>query len=86
VLAGFYCEPLHFVFPPAFMREATLRISAQWEAADLTAVLELVASGKLSLDGLVTHRSPAADAPAAYETAFTHPGCLKMVLDWRTYQ
>lgn len=86
VLAGFYSEPLHFVFPPAFMREATLRIAAQWEAADLTAVLGLVTSGKLSLDGLVTHRSPAADASAAYETAFTHPGCLKMVLDWRTYQ
>ncbi len=86
VLAGFYSEPLHFVFPPAFMREATLRIAAQWEPGDLTAVLDLVAAGKLSLDGLVTHRSPAADAAAAYETAFTHPGCLKMVLDWRTYQ
>ena len=86
VLAGFYSEPLHFVFPPAFMREATLRIAAQWDQADLTAVLDLVSAGKLSLDGLVTHRSPAADAPSAYETAFTHPGCLKMVLDWRTYQ
>jgi len=86
VLAGFYSEPLHFVFPPAFMREATLRIAAQWDQADLTAVLDLVSAGKLSLDGLVTHRSPAADAPAAYETAFTHPGCLKMVLDWRTFQ
>ncbi|MFT3670515.1 chlorophyll synthesis pathway protein BchC [Aestuariivirga sp.] len=86
VLAGFYSEPLHFVFPPAFMREATLRIAAQWDQADLTAVLDLVSAGKLSLDGLVTHRSPAADAPVAYETAFTHPGCLKMVLDWRTFQ
>jgi bacteriochlorophyllide a dehydrogenase len=86
VLAGFYAEPLHFIFPPAFMREATIRIAAQWEPKDLAAALELIASGKLSLNGLITHRSPAADAHKAYDTAFWHSGCLKMVLDWRTYQ
>lgn len=86
ILAGFYSEPLHFVFPPAFMREATIRIAAQWEPKDLHACLKLIADGKLSLDGLVTHRCPAADAAAAYDTAFNHPGCLKMVLDWRTFQ
>ena len=36
-----------------------------------------------SLDGLITHRAPAADAAAAYATAFGDPDCLKMVLDWR---
>jgi bacteriochlorophyllide a dehydrogenase len=86
ILAGFYAEPLHFIFPPAFMREATIRIAAQWEPKDLQASLELIASGKLSLDGLVTHRSPAADAALAYDTAFNHPSCLKMVLDWRNLQ
>lgn len=86
ILAGFYAEPLHFVFPPAFMREATIRIAAQWEPKDLQASLALIASGKLSLDGLVTHRSPAADAALAYDTAFNHPNCLKMVLDWRNLQ
>jgi bacteriochlorophyllide a dehydrogenase len=86
ILAGFYSEPLHFVFPPAFMREASIRIAAQWEAKDLLASLDLVTDGKLSLDGLITHRSPAVDAHLAYDTAFNHPGCLKMVLDWRTYQ
>jgi bacteriochlorophyllide a dehydrogenase len=86
VLAGFYAEPLHFVFPPAFMREATIRIAAQWEPKDLMAVLALVADGNLSLDGFITHRSAAADAAAAYTTAFHDPGCLKMVLDWRTLQ
>jgi bacteriochlorophyllide a dehydrogenase len=86
ILAGFYSEPLHFVFPPAFMREASIRIAAQWQPSDLAAVLDLIAAHKLSLDGLITHRSPAADAHQAYDTAFNHPGCLKMVLDWRTYQ
>jgi bacteriochlorophyllide a dehydrogenase len=86
VLAGFYAEPLHFIFPPAFMREASIRIAAQWDPKDLAATLDLIATGNLSLDGLITHRSPAADARQAYDTAFNHSGCLKMVLDWRTFQ
>jgi bacteriochlorophyllide a dehydrogenase len=85
-LAGFYADPLHFVFPPAFMREATIRIAAQWEPKDLQATLELIASERLSLAGLVSHRSPAASAQTAYETAFSNTDCLKMVLDWRDFQ
>jgi len=84
VLAGFYAEPLSFAFPPAFMREARLRVAAEWREADLAAVQALLAAGRLSLDGLITHRAAARDADAAYRTAFTAPDCLKMVLDWRT--
>ncbi len=86
VLAGFYSDPLQFVFPPAFMREASIRIAAQWEPKDLQAALELISSGKLSLEGLITHRSPAAQAATAYETAFQNTECLKMVLDWSSFQ
>jgi bacteriochlorophyllide a dehydrogenase len=86
ILAGFYDEALSFNFPPAFMREAAIRIAAEWKQEDLTAVLDLIAARKLSLNGLVTHHSPAADAAQAYRTAFYLPGCLKMVLDWRTLQ
>ncbi len=46
-------------------------------------VRRLVESGRLSLDGIVTHRRPAADAPSGYDTAFNDAACLKMVLDWR---
>ncbi len=83
VLAGFYDEPVRFAFPPAFMREATFRISAEWKPADLAAVTQLVEAGALSLDGLVTHVKPAGEARSAYEIAFGDPACLKMVLDWR---
>ena len=38
VLAGFYSEPLSFAFPPAFMREARIRVAAEWQPADLVAV------------------------------------------------
>ncbi len=83
VLAGFYDQALSFDFPPAFMREARLRVAAEWRPGDLDAVLSLIATGRLSLAGLITHRSPAQDAANAYRTAFGDPACLKMVLDWR---
>ena len=86
VLAGFYSEPLSFAFPPAFMREARIRIAAQWREQDLVAVKELTESGRLSLDGLITHRSDALDANVAYRTAFGDSACLKMILDWRACQ
>jgi 3-hydroxyethyl bacteriochlorophyllide a dehydrogenase len=83
VLAGFYAEPLRFAFPPAFLREARIRVAAEWREPDLAAVAGFVADGRLSLDGLVTHRRGAEEAPDAYRTAFGDPDCLKMVLDWR---
>lgn len=83
VLAGFYSAPLSFVFPPAFMREARIRIAAEWRHDDLVAVRDLVDSGKLSLQGLISHRETAERAANAYQTAFDDPSCLKMTLDWR---
>jgi 3-hydroxyethyl bacteriochlorophyllide a dehydrogenase len=82
VLAGFY-DTLSFAFPPAFMREARLRIAAQWAEGDLQECVRLIESGRLSLDGLITHRRPSTEAAAAYPVAFGDPDCLKMVLDWR---
>lgn len=83
VLAGFYTQPVSFAFPPAFMKEARFRISAEWTPDDMEATRQLVESGALSLHGLVTHTRPAHFAPEAYETAFTDPACLKMILDWK---
>ena len=82
-LAGFY-DRVTFAFPPAFMREARLRISAEFTPVDLAAVIALVASGALRLDGLVSHVRSAAHASDAYPAAFAGGDCLKMVLDWRT--
>jgi bacteriochlorophyllide a dehydrogenase len=86
VLAGFYSGRPSFAFPPAFMREMRLRVAAEWSPGDLDAVRSLVADGRLSLDNLITHRRDAADAPAAYTTAFEDSSCLKMVLDWRAFR
>jgi 3-hydroxyethyl bacteriochlorophyllide a dehydrogenase len=82
VLAGFYKEKLAFDYAPAFMREAQIRTAAEWKRADLQAVTELVNTGRLSLQGLITHHENPSHARQAYEVAFGDAMCLKMVLDW----
>lgn len=83
VLAGFYKNEISFAFAPAFMREAQIRAAAEWKRADLLAVTQLVQTGRLSLNGLITHTETPARASDAYAAAFGDPQCLKMVLDWR---
>lgn len=83
VLAGFYKDSLSFAFAPAFMRETRIRIAAQWKREDLDTVAALAHSGRLSLDGLITHTERPATAVAAYQTAFNDTDCLKMILDWK---
>lgn len=82
VLAGFYSQPLSFAFPPAFMKESRMRVSAEWQADDMIATRALVESGTLRLDDLVTHTSRPEHAQDAYHTAFSDTACLKMILDW----
>lgn len=83
VLAGFYSDAIRFAFPLAFLKEARLRVAAEWQPSDLTAVTRLITQQQLRLDGLITHRRPFEEAGSAYRTAFEDPSCLKMLLDWR---
>lgn len=86
VLAGFYSQPISFAFPPAFQREARIRIAAEWQPEDLQSVHALIETGALDLSGLITSIEPASQAATAYPEAFENPDCLKMVLDWRDCQ
>jgi 3-hydroxyethyl bacteriochlorophyllide a dehydrogenase len=65
------------------MCEAQICIAAQWKNPDLRAVAELVESGALSLDGLITPTFGINRAREAYDTAFGDPKCVKMMIDWR---
>ena len=64
------------------MKEARVRIAAEWNESDQSAVSSLIDSDRLSLAGLITHQRATGDAQDAYETAFNDPDCLKMVLNW----
>jgi len=67
------------------LREARIRVAAQWQPQDLEAVRELVSDGVLSLAGIVNRRESVDAASEAYRQAFEDPACLKMVLDWRRH-
>lgn len=82
VLAGFYSDPVSFEFPLAFMKEARLRIAAEWKPQDFDAVCALATRQPDLLSNLITHCLPASRALEAYPVAFEDPRCLKMILDW----
>ena len=81
-LGGFYNSDVAFNFAPAFMREISLGIAAEWMPEDLSLTLDLVKAGALSLDGLVSHQHSYRQANTAYPTAFNDSECLKMILNW----
>ena len=83
VLAGFYKQDLSFSYAMAFMREASIRVAAQWKQHDRDAVVAMFHNGSLPLEGLITHFETPQRAQQAYEVAFGDPQCLKMVIDWR---
>ena len=83
VLAGFYSSPISFAFPPAFMREARFRISAEFNTEDINITRSLLETGALSLEGLISHEKNLNSSKAAYKQSFEDPECLKMVIDWR---
>ena len=83
VFAGFYSAPISFSFPPAFMKEARFRISAEFNTEDINITKSLLETGALSLEGLVSHEKSANFSKAAYRQSFEDPECLKMVIDWR---
>lgn len=85
-LGGFYTPEVRFAFPPAFMREVSFNIAAEWSPEDLKEVGAMIEDGALSLAGLISHHTEAGAAADAYTTAFEDPECLKMVLDWRSIQ
>ena len=83
VLAGFFPERLGFGFAQAFLKEVSLRVSAEFTPEDVATTKLLIEDGSLSFDGLISNVSSAKEANEAYNIAFNNAECLKMVLDWR---
>ena len=42
LLCGFYTQAISFAFPPAFMKEARIRIASEWQPDDLVATRALL--------------------------------------------
>jgi 3-hydroxyethyl bacteriochlorophyllide a dehydrogenase len=83
VMAGFYPERVSFGFAQAFIKEVSVRVSAEFTPEDVATTKLLIEDGSLSFDGLVSDVFQINKANEAYKVAFEKAECLKMVLDWR---
>lgn len=52
------------------------------EGRNFEAILRAMASDRLKVDGLITHRFPLAEAVRAYETMQRDPSCLGLILEY----
>jgi 3-hydroxyethyl bacteriochlorophyllide a dehydrogenase len=85
LLLGYY-EHIDIPYAPVFMREAQILVAREWvfgNDGDLPYTRDLIASGELDIEGLLTHRVPVDRIQAAYRLALEDPSCLKVVVEWR---
>ncbi len=84
LLLGYY-EHVNIPYAPLFMHEAHILVAREWAFGpngDLPYTRDLLASGKLDVRGLLTHRVPIDRVKAAYRLAIEDPSCLKVVIEW----
>lgn len=84
LLLGYY-DHIDIPYAPVFMREAQILIAREWKFGpdgDLPRVRDMLSSGELNVDGLLTHRVPLDRIQAAYRMALEDPSCLKLVVEW----
>jgi 3-hydroxyethyl bacteriochlorophyllide a dehydrogenase len=84
VLLGYY-DHIDMPYAPLFIHEAQILIAREWvfgPHGDLPQIRDLLASGKLDVSGLLTHRVPLDRIQAAYRLALEDPSCLKVVVEW----
>lgn len=84
LLLGYY-DHINIPYAPVFMREAQVLIAREWRFGpdgELPQVRNMIASGELDVQGLLTHRVPLDRIQAAYRLAFEDPSCLKLIVEW----
>ena len=77
VMAGFYPERVSFGFAQAFIKEVSVRVSAEFTPEDVATTKLLIEDGSLSFDGLVSDVFQVNKATEAYKVAFEKAECLK---------
>lgn len=83
LMQGWYPEPITFDFNITHGKKPTIAITCGFDEKNCAAIIELMQHGKLSLDSLITHRVPVAQAPELYgRMAQNDAEVLGVVFDW----
>jgi 2-desacetyl-2-hydroxyethyl bacteriochlorophyllide A dehydrogenase len=82
-MQGYYPEPILIDFHPTHMQRPTVTFPCGWDDEFNDELAEDMATGRISLDPLITHRFSFRDAQQAYDLVIEHPEqSLAMVFDW----
>lgn len=82
LLLGYY-QQIYLPYMPLFLKEARILIAKEWASGDLVRSRDLIASGKLNIEPLLTHERPVREISEAYDQAINDLDCLKLVLNWK---
>jgi threonine dehydrogenase-like Zn-dependent dehydrogenase len=87
MLVGFATEPLDLIAAPILLKEVMLQGIVAYRREEFAAAIDLLASGAVPVERIVTGTAPLEDAEQAFR-ALTTPGTaqLKILLDPRAGQ
>jgi len=82
-MQGYYPDPIEIEFHPTHLTRATVTFPCGWDDEYNDELAEDMATGRIAIEPLITHRIPFRDAAEAYDLVLEHPErSLGMVLDW----
>ena len=83
MMQGYYVEPIVIEFHPTHLTRATVTFPCGWDDEFNDELADDMATGRIAIDPLITHRLSYRDAAEAYDLVIEHPErSLGMVLDW----
>ena len=82
-MQGYYPDPIAIDFHPTHLQRPLVAFPCGWDDQFNDELAGDLASGRVVIGPLITHRIPFTDAAAAYELVLRHPDrSLGMVFDW----
>jgi 2-desacetyl-2-hydroxyethyl bacteriochlorophyllide A dehydrogenase len=82
-MQGYYPDLIEIDFHPTHITRATVTFPCGWDDQFNHELAEDMATGRITIEPLITHRIPFRDAQQAYDLVLDHPeASLGMVLDW----
>ncbi len=82
-MQGYYPDPISIDFHPTHLQRPLVAFPCGWDDQFNGDLADDMATGRIAIDPLITHRIPFRDAESAYELVVDHPErSMAMVFDW----
>jgi 2-desacetyl-2-hydroxyethyl bacteriochlorophyllide A dehydrogenase len=82
-MQGYYPDPISIDFHPTHIQRPTVIFPCGWDDEFNDELAADMATGRIAIEPLITHRIGYRDAAGAYELVVEHPErSLAMVLEW----